>query len=270
MNHKSAGTDSYALVTGGSEGIGRAVSEALAREGFHLLLVALPDKKLESSAEEIRIGCGCNVFTFGVDMRQEGADLAIYKWITSLGVQVSVLVNNAGFGHLGSFTRYDRNFYNGLMQINILNVVGLTRLLMDDLSKAPRAYILNVGSIASFFPIPYKTVYASSKYFIYSFSRALREEMRNTGISVSLLCPGPVKTNQDVMARIACAGMMGRLMALDADKVGRMAVRRMLKGKWLLLPGLPARFAYYSARVIPTSFKERLLARSFRRGEDKF
>jgi uncharacterized protein len=229
------------------------------------LLVALPDDRLEIAAGTLRKGYGCEVFTLGIDLRHDGADIAIAQWVNELSVHVKVLVNNAGFGHLGPFIQYDRDFYHGLLQVNMLNVVGLTRMMLDTMQNGGRAWVLNVGSIASFFPIPYKTVYSASKGFLYTFSRALREELRDTGVKVSILCPGPVLTNEEVRARIRYAGRVGQAMALNAEVVGETAVRQMFRGKYLLMPGAPSRFAWYTKKVIPTLLLQRLLAYNFRK-----
>lgn len=254
----------YALVTGGSHGIGRAIAGALATQGFHLLLVALPDPDLEATAEGFRKDPGCDVRTLGIDLGQDGADCRVAQWAREQDVQITVLVNNAGFGHLGGFDQFSRDFFHDLLQVNLVNAVGLTRLLMGELEERG-GFILNVGSIASFFPIPYKTVYASSKYFMYAFSRGLREELRGKGVSVSLLCPGPVYTNAEVQARIDHAGRMGRWMAQHPDEVARKAVRRMLRGKWLITPGLSSRMAMIMSRIVPGALLQRSLAHRFSR-----
>jgi len=261
---KQPGT--YALVTGGSHGIGKAIAGALATEGYNLLLAALPDEALEAAAETLRNEHRCEVITFGIDLRHDGADRQVGEWVLGLDVPVTVLVNNAGFGHLGAFGQFSRDFYHDLLQVNVLNTVGITRLLMGEL-QSHGGYILNVGSIASFFPIPYKTVYASSKYFMYAFSRGLREELHGTGVGVSLLCPGPVYTNAEVNARIHCAGRVGRWLALQPERVGEKAVRQMLKGRWLITPGISSRMALILSRFIPDVLLQKRLARNFSRDE---
>ncbi len=253
----------YALVTGGSEGIGFSIANALAARGYSLLLVALPDSKLTTSAEQIRKEYGVQVFVKGIDLTEDGADLEIHRWVTEEDYPVEALVNNAGFGQLGPFEGYDRDFYHRMIHVNLVNVVGLTRLMLDQLKLSERGYVLNVGSIASFFPMPYKTVYASTKYFIYSFSRALREEMRYHGVSVSLLCPGAVLTNASVKARIDNAGYVAKLITLTPEYVGRLAVTGLLRGKWLIMPGFSAKLAYQIKRVVPCHIMQRMLARKF-------
>jgi uncharacterized protein len=258
----------YALITGGSEGIGFAIAAALARRGLHLLLVALPDDKLVQSASSLRKAHGRTVHTLGIDLRNDGADQTLVEWVDSLGVRVSVLVNNAGFGHLGCFEHYDRGFYHGLLQVNMVNLVGITRMMLEKMRQEESAYVLNVGSIASFFPIPYKTVYAASKYFVYAFSRGLREELRNTSVRVSLLCPGPVLTNEGVKARISYSGRLGRLMALTPEVVGEKGVAGMFAGQWLILPGASSRLALLIRRTMPGTLLQKLLARGFRKDKD--
>jgi uncharacterized protein len=254
---------SFALVTGGSEGIGKSVAERLAQRGFNLMLVALPDEKLEAASREIEERYGCRVHHMGIDLTRQSADKQVFEWVKSHGHPVSVLVNNAGYGSLGGFSCFDRDFYHNMMMINMVNVVGLTRLMLDELREMPESHILNVGSMASFFPMPYKTVYASTKYFIYAFSRALKEELRHTTVKVSLLCPGAVRTNEKVQERIRMAGYIGRATALTPEFVGNKVVDAMLNGKWLILPGFSAKAGYYFEKMIPGHLKQRLIARQF-------
>lgn len=262
---KQPGT--YALVTGGSQGIGKAIAAALAARGYHLLLVALPDETLELTANVIRERfTECDVRTLGVDFRADGADKQVAEWVMGLGVRTTVLVNNAGFGHLGGFGEFTRDFYHDMLRVNLMSAVGLTRLMLHDLQREG-GFILNVGSIASFFPIPFKTVYAASKYFMYAFSRGLREELRSSGVNVSLLCPGPVYTNEEVNARIACGGRAGRWMALQPETVGNTAVKKMLKGRWLITPGISSRLSLILRHITPSSVLQRQLATAFSRDQ---
>lgn len=253
----------YALITGGSEGIGLAIAGELALRDYGILLVALPDEKIVASGEKLSKEYGVPVFVKGIDLSGDGADLEIFQWVSEEGYKVGILVNNAGFGQLGPFSVYSRDFYHKMIHVNLVNLVGLTRLMLDILKKNERSYILNVGSIASFFPMPYKAVYASTKYFVYSFSRALREELRHEGVSVSLLCPGAVMTNPSVQARISNAGYVAKISSLSPGKVGKIAVRQMLSGRWLIKPGFSAKIAYHTKRLVPCHLMQRMLARKF-------
>jgi short-subunit dehydrogenase len=258
---------SYALITGASEGIGKAISIELARKGYHQLLVALPDGKLQQHAQHLREEYSIKADTLGIDLTETDADNRIAEWIESNNYKVQLLVNNAGYGYLGSFDNFDRDFYRKLLQININTVVGLTRLLLENLKSHKRSYILNVGSIASFYPMPYKIVYAASKYFIFSFSRALREELKRGPVSVSLLCPGPVRTNPGVMERINAAGKLGRISSISAEQAAHRAVKRLLNGRWLATPGFSAKLYYFMEKITPGFIKQAVLARGFRTGK---
>lgn len=254
----------YALITGGSAGIGKGIAAALASRGYNLLLVALPDDALPAAAVSIQSEFNVEVHTFGIDLGREGSDLEVFNWVQGGGFRIGILVNNAGFGHLGGFTSFSRDFYHTMLQVNVVNLVGLTRLIIPLIQREGAGYILNVGSAASFIPIPYKTVYASSKGLVYAFSAALREELRGSGLRVSLLCPGAVATNPAVLARIAQAGMLARISVFSPQRIGELAVRQMLKGKWLILPGVTVQAGYYLHKLLPFRIKQRMLARKFR------
>ncbi|MDT8309288.1 MAG: SDR family NAD(P)-dependent oxidoreductase [Bacteroidales bacterium] len=259
----------YALITGASEGIGRAISIELARRGKNILLVALPDEKLRDHFDYLSGTYGVDVQYYGIDLSSADADLEVYEWVSGQRYRVNILVNNAGYGFLGAFNSYSRDYYQKLLQINVQTVVGLTRLMMDELLQHKKSYILNVGSIASFYPMPYKIVYAASKYFIYSFTRALREELKKTPVRVSLLCPGPVKTNNDVITRINAAGWLGRLSSLTPEYVAKVSIRRLFRNKSLTTPGLLAKVYYYFEKISPTFIKQLILAQGFRPVENK-
>lgn len=243
--------ETFALVTGGSSGIGRAIAEELAKQGFHLLLVALPGGELEEAAECIRVATGATVFTFEADLCNEYADLKVVQWVRSLKAPVSVLVNNAGRGYVGAYTGFDHPFFQDLLRLNVMNLVGITTLMIPELSRSKPAYILNMGSMASFFPLPWKTVYAASKAFVLAYSAALREEMKEMDISVTVVCPGAVTTNDKVRARIAAAGRIAKLTALSPETVAKQSVYGMLRKKRMVLPGISAKFSWYLGKRLP-------------------
>lgn len=260
MNQRVA-QDTFALVTGSSSGIGRAIAEELAKLGYHLLLVALPGGELEEAAKSIRDATGFRVDTFEADLCQEGADHQVVQWVRSLGVPVSVLVNNAGRGYVGAYTGFDHPFFQDLLRLNIMNLVGITTLMIPELRRNQTAYILNLGSMASFFPLPYKTVYAASKVFVLAYSVALREELKEAGISVTVVCPGAVTTNDKVRERIEAAGLLGRITALSPGYVARKSVRGMLRKKRMVLPGISPKFSWYLGRWLPGIIRNGIIRR---------
>ena len=182
MKHKRKLT--YALITGGSQGIGKSIAVELAERGFNLLLVALHDDTLENARKELheKYHLHVDIRVYGTDLTEETAATRLYDWCHENDINVQILVNNAGFGYTGRLNSYSIAFLDKLVHLNIVAVVNLTRVFIDDLAKYDEAYILNVGSIASYYDTPYKAVYAASKRFVYSFSRAIRAEFKSLGV----------------------------------------------------------------------------------------
>ena len=158
VKHKNLNTKTtaYALVTGASMGIGRALSIEAAKRGYNLALVALPDSNLGKLADYIRKHYNVTVLFLEIDLTTSQAPMRIFNWIRNKDITLQILINNAGLGHLGPFTDYTYEFYQQLIRLNIESVVLLSRLFIPELRKNKESYILNLGSIASFYPIPYK------------------------------------------------------------------------------------------------------------------
>lgn len=253
----------YALVTGASMGIGRALSIETAKRGYHLALVALPGSNLEKLAAYIRKHFDVTVIFMEIDLTTPQAPMQIFHWIKKENITLQILINNAGLGHLGPFTDYSYEFYQKLIRLNIESVVLLSRLFIPELQKNYESYILNLGSIASFFPIPYKVAYAGSKMFVYSFSRALREELKKDNIKVSVLCPGPILTNQDVIARIRKGGFWGKLSCMRAQDMAKTTLNKLFRGKAVIIPGAVNKLLTCLNFILPPGLKQQILARKF-------
>jgi short-subunit dehydrogenase len=139
----------------------------------------------------------------------------------------------------------------------------LSRLYLPLLRTHEKSYILNVGSMAAFWSIPYKSLYSSSKAFVVSFSKSIRSELKGSGVSVSVLCPNGVRTNGATHGRINSHGRMGRLTELSADVVARAGINGMLKEKFIIVPGRVNSFVLMLGRFIPTALEQRFLFREF-------
>jgi short-subunit dehydrogenase len=253
----------HTLITGASLGIGRALAIECARRNMNLALIDLPDAGLPQTINYLEKHYSVDIRSLEVDLTTPNSAENIYDWTRRQNITVRILINNAGKGHLGAFTDYGHTFYGKMVRLNIESVVLLTRLFLPEMKKLERAYIMNLGSIASFYPIPYKIVYAGSKSFIYSFSRALKEELRNTPVSISVLCPGPILTNTEVIKRIRRGGYWARLSAMRPAKMARIAISALLSGKSVIIPGGVNRFFRTASMLVPTPLKQRLLARKF-------
>lgn len=254
----------YALITGGSSGIGKAIAMELAQRGVKILIVALEDPILHEVAQQIRKDYTVEVDCFGIDLTVETAPKLVYDWCKANNYQVGILINNAGFGRGGLFEDTSIQDYYQMMRLNNQAAVGLTYYFLPDLKTLPQAFILNVSSMEATLPLPYKAVYTGTKNFIYAFSLALREELKFGQVKVSVLCPGPVLTNEDGLKRIKAQGGQSQVLLMLPDQVAKFAIPRMLKGRRVLIPGAFPWAIVKLLKLFPTGLKMSILERIFR------
>ncbi|MFW6135971.1 MAG: SDR family NAD(P)-dependent oxidoreductase [Chloroflexota bacterium] len=226
-----------ALITGASQGLGRAFALECARLGMDLILVALPDSGLPRVAKGIELLYDVQTPYVEMDLTAPGNPQALVEWISGRGLSVSVLVNNAGVGYNTRFEDSTLDENESCILLNNLALVTITRLLLPELKRHPRAFVLNVASLAAFFPMPFMPVYGPSKTFILNFSVALRSEMRHTPVSVSVLCPNGIRTNAACTQKIEAHGVIGDLVSHDPDQVAACAMKGLLAGKAVIVPG---------------------------------
>jgi short-subunit dehydrogenase len=226
-----------ALVTGASQGLGRAFAVELARRGMDLALVALPDSDLPELAQGLELVYGVRTAHLETDLTEPGSPEALVRWIRTQGLRVSMLVNNAGVGYNSRFEDSTLGENESCILLNNLALVKITRLLLPDLMRHPRAYVLNVASLAAFFPMPFMPVYGPSKTFILNFSLSLREEMAGTPVSVSVLCPNGIRTNGEAREKIEAHGWIGNMVSMDADQVVARALKGLHAGRAVIIPG---------------------------------
>ena len=239
----------YALITGASCGLGKAFAYELAERKFNLVLVSLPNESLSVLAYNLRL-FGVDVHYYETDLTQRENVLQLTNWVNAQ-FEVSVLINNAGIGGSRRFAEADPEYINNIIQLNVMCTSLLTRAMLPNLMKQQQSYILNVSSMAAFSPMGFKTVYPASKAFIHHFSRGLYQELKDTNIFVSVVNPGPMKTNSDSTARINQQGLIARLALMSPEKVAKVSIRQLLKKdsmimlnwingiQWLLIKLIP-------------------------------
>ncbi len=254
----------YALVTGASMGIGRAISRELARRGINVLLVALDTPELQKALSYIKVNFSVKVDALGIDLTERGCGKVVHDWCREQGYVVRYLINNAGFGEGGYFENVPMDVYHTMMDLNVKAYVSLIHAFLPDMKKKRNCHIMNTSSMEAIFPLPYKAVYTGTKNFIYSYSMALSQEVKRYGVKISILCPGPVVTNESGLRRLRAQGKKAQLMVLMPEDVAEIAVPRMLKGKLEIFPGkvnwiLANLFAW-----IPIRLKIRALEKIFR------
>lgn len=246
-----------ALVTGASYGIGRELALCCARGGFDLVLVARSGDKLRSLAAEIVGRYPVKARVLEADLSRPEVPGGIESQLSSEGVEIAVLVNNAGFGVNGPFTSQVFEVQRELLQVNVVALTHLTRLLLPGMLARRRGRILNVASTAAFQPGPLMAVYYASKAYVLFLSEALSEELRGTGITVTALCPGPTATEFQARASMQHSRLFSR-PAMNAQSVAETGYAAMMAGKAVVTPGLLNRLLAQSVRISPRFLVRRI------------
>ena len=253
----------YALITGSSQGIGKAYAMELAKRGHNLLLVALPEPKLEETTNQIKAEFKIEVRSFGVDLSQADGPQKVYDWCTKNSFAVNILINNAGIAGTTIFENSPLEYSDVRILVNIRALVLLCRLFIPELKKQPKAYILNTGSLSAYYSIPYKSVYSASKAFVLNFTRAIRDELHGTKVSVSVVNPNGVYTNEGTFGRINAHGSKGKMTATSADELAKIAINGMFKGKAVIVPLFINKFLVFLHKVLPAGLEQRILRNEF-------
>ena len=245
----------HALVTGASAGIGREFARQLGGRAATLVLVARRKERLEElRAELIARHPQLRVEIRTADLAQHEAVEALISWATTQRPTIDLLINNAGLGDLGAFATADRAKIDAMLQVNMVALTRLTRGLLPAMLAQKRGAILNVSSSASFLPIPNFAVYAATKAYVTSFSEALRSELRGTGVGVTALCPGPVRTEFTEVAHRkaqADAALGPELAYVAVEKVVAAALRGIERNRPLVIPGGFMKVGMALVRVMP-------------------
>lgn len=229
--------DNFAVITGASQGIGRCLSEECAKLGINLVLVALPDSGLEDVAKELKSQHGIEAFQREMDLTEAGNPAKLHRWVEELGLSIRYLFNNAGTSYFSTFDLSTLQENERVIKLNVDTLTTMTGLFLPDLKKQEKSYLLNVASLAGFFPMPCKAVYAASKAFVLNFTRALRQELKGSSVSVSVLCPGGVYTSTATSEVIKSQGFYGRISSHPPAYVAKVAIQRMFQGRAVITPG---------------------------------
>jgi short-subunit dehydrogenase len=254
----------YTLITGASLGLGREFAIACAKRGMNLLLVSLPGENLPAFGKELSDKHEIDVMTYEYDLTKKEAIFELIDHINNC-YSVNMIINNAGFGGCMHFEVSSPEYLDNMIQLNIRAVSLIIRLMIPELMRHQRSWIMNVSSMAAFSPMPYKTIYPASKAFVYSFSRGLAEELKNTPIRISIVNPGPIMTNDEVISRINKQGYFGKLCVYEAEYIATTSLNQMLKGKRVIVPGFPNKVYRLLLKLVPLSIRLRFLSKVFRR-----
>lgn len=235
----TASNTTTALVTGASSGIGAEIAKALAARGQHLTLAARRADRLEALATELRDRWSVDVAVAPADLNDPQARLDLVDSVKARGRRISILVNNAGFSTVGRVAGTDRERELAMVRTNVEALTDLTTLVLPSMVEAGSGAVLNVASTAGFQPIPGQAGYGATKAYVLSYTEALAGELHGTGVTATVLCPGPVETEFADAAGFeeGDAETMGKIFWVDASDVAEQAVAAMASGKRRIIPG---------------------------------
>lgn len=256
-------TKLFAVVTGASQGLGKYMAIELALRGINTILVALPGEDVDKVCAQLK-ALGTESYYYETDLSIKENVVAFAQWVND-SYNIYVLINNAGIGGTNSYAASKLEYINSIIQLNVTAVAVLTHQLLPNLQKQKKSYILNVSSMASFSPIGYKTVYPASKKFVHHFSRGLYQELKDTNVFVSVVHPGPMKTNHNITERIERQGILGKVGLLDPRDVARISIRQLFKRDTLILVGIANQFLWLLMTIIPIWIKLPLLTNAVKR-----
>jgi short-subunit dehydrogenase len=240
-----------ALVTGASAGIGTELARELARHNHDLVLTARRLAPMQALADDLR-RMDAEATVIATDLSRPGAAVALAEDIAGRGLEIDVLVNNAGFGATGRFARMDSGRIGDMLQVNVVALTELTRLLLPGMVARGYGRILLVASVAGFQPGPHMAVYFASKAYVLSLGEALAYELRGTGVTVTTLCPGATATEFFTVAGAEKSIMARRLRRMmPAEDVARLAYCGLAAGRRVVITGAMNRITALTGRYAP-------------------
>jgi len=242
-----------ALITGASSGIGMALCEEFAKDGYDLILAARSVDKMQAHASALHARHGVQVTVIGADLESASGAQQLHAQVKQKGITLDALVNNAGYAIFGEFKDTDLSSTLGMMQLNMNTVVVLTKLFLPDLI-ATKGRLLNVASTAAFQPGPLMAVYYATKAFVLYFSEAIACELEGSGVTVTALCPGPTASGFQDKAAMQSSGLVKNKKLPTSESVAASGYRAMKRGKRVHVPGFINNVLVQSMRFTPRNW----------------
>jgi short-subunit dehydrogenase len=243
-----------ALITGASSGIGYELTQVFARNNYDLVLVARSEDKLNQMAQELTDKFKISVKVVVEDLSEPESSQRIFEITKNEGITVDILVNNAGFGLYGFFQETDLIKELQMLQVNVVALTHLTKLFLPDMIAKKSGKILNLASTAAFQPGPLMAVYYATKAYVLSFSEALSNELEQTGVSVTVLCPGPTKSAFQAQANLEESKLFKNNPMMDSKTVAEIGYQGLINQRTVVIPGLRNQFLAALVRFLPRSW----------------
>ena len=250
----------YTLITGASEGLGKSFALECAARKHNLVLVALPGPELHNLSDYLQKNFDSDVVVIEQDLSQDNSAVIIFNKICSLGIEINMLINNAGIGNTRFFEEESSRFFEKQIRINVLATTMLTHLFVPMLKTNSPSHILNVSSLACFFSLPKKQVYGGTKSFIYFFSRSLRQELAVHNVNVTVLCPGGINSNAAQTMLNKSGSWITIKSLMNPEEVAPLALNGMFRKKSVIIPGKLNRLFLCMDRIIPVVLKKAIIS----------
>ena len=251
----------YALITGASKGIGRAIAVELARRKYNVLLLARSAELLLQLSTELKETYGVEADYLPTDLAEPDADEKILNWCISKQYTINILVNNAGYGLAGPFEQYSKTENASLIQVNILSLVQLCQAFLPMLKAQPRSYILNIASTTAYQAVPLLNIYSASKVFVLRFSRSLARELKGTPVSVTAVSPGATDTDFPNRAQMnEKTKRTASKFHMSPESVAQIAVKAMFAGKREVIAGFINKLQAFLVWLAPKRLVENVAA----------
>jgi len=244
---------SFALVSGATGGLGRAMAVECASRGWNLFLTDLDPAALSTLAASLRGAYGVKVLQRACDLTEPSARAALFQHVAANGLRFWLLVNVAGLDFEGPFCEQSSRHIRTIIRLNIEGTLDMIHGLLPYRDPTATFRIVNVASLAAFYPMPVKATYAASKRFLLDFSLALREELRDLGATVTVLCPAGMPTTPEMIAAIDRQGLMGQLTTMDTGAVANETLNAALRGSAVVIPGAINRLLRLAGSLAPVS-----------------
>lgn len=255
---KTEFAEGMALITGATSGIGRELTKLFAKDNYDLILVARNKEDLVDFAKELQSHHDIFIKVIAQDLSKPTAAKDVFKELEKESLAVDILVNNAGFGTAGNFWEIAIEEEIQEINLNIMTLTMLTKLLLPNMIKGKSGKILNIASIAAFFPGPLMAVYYATKAYVLSFSEGLREELRGTGVSVTVLAPPPLNTGFAKRAHVRNPSSFDHAK-MTAQQVAQIGYDAMMTGKDLVVPGFLNKLKSLASRLVPFVVSARVI-----------
>ena len=248
-----------ALITGASSGIGYELTKLFARDRYNLVLVARSEAKLQQIDSELTAEFGITVKIIPKDLALPTSPEEIWQELQTEGITIDVLVNNAGFATYGLFANTELEPELKMMQLNMVTLTHLTKLFLPEMLTRKAGKILNVASTAAFQPGPLMAVYYATKAYVLSFSQALANEVERTGVSVTVLCPGPTASGFQARANMENSKLVKDKQIMDAKKVAVIGYQSLIDNQTMIIPGWQNKLLALIVRFIPRNLAVKIV-----------